>query len=156
MAVSPMIPSSLSYSSSSYSSPSTSVSLTNVGTIFLPIQVTKSQQNINKNNNNNNNNTIKYSTNPIIINEGQQGYRYVQNYIDPQKSFVYPHIENRIRSVGIVNKRKTSLIDTSVSYKISIDYIVGSSGTHIRCSSNFFLLDLYILWMIAREQNDNG
>jgi hypothetical protein len=154
MAVSPMIPSSLSYSSSSYSSPSTSVSLTNVGTIFLPIQVTKSQQNINKNNNNNN--TIKYSTNPIIINEGQQGYRYVQNYIDPQKSFVYPHIENRIRSVWIVNKRKTSLIDTSVSYKISIDYIVGSSGTHIRCSSNFFLLDLYILWMIAREQNDNG
>lgn len=144
-----MIPSSLSYSSSSYSSssPSTSASSTNVGTIFLPIQVTKSQKNIN----NNNNNTIKYSSsNTIILNEGQRGY----HYIDPPNSFVYHHPKNRIQLVGLkkTTTSSTSLIDTSVSYKISIDYIVGSSGTYIRCSSIYFLLDRYILWMIAREQ----
>ncbi len=90
------IPSSLSYSSSYSSSSSTSASSTNVGTVFLPIQVTKSQKNIN---NNNNNNYIQYITN-TSINEGQTGYRYVQKPIDLQKSFAYLNTGNRIQLVG--------------------------------------------------------
>jgi hypothetical protein len=85
------IPSSLSYSSSYSSSSSTSASSTNVGTVFLPIQVTKSQKN--------NNNYIQYSTNNPI-NEGQTGYRYVQKPIDQQKSFTYLNTGNRFQLVG--------------------------------------------------------
>ncbi len=96
MVGSSMIPSSLSYSSSYSSSSSTSASSTNVGTVFLPIQVTKSQKNIN---NNNNNNYIQYITN-TSINEGQTGYRYVQKPIDLQKSFAYLNTGNRIQLVG--------------------------------------------------------
>jgi hypothetical protein len=91
-----MIPSSLSYSSS-YSSSSPSSTSTNAGTVFLPIQVTKSQKNIN--NNNNNSNYIQYSTNNII-NEGHTGYRYVQKPIDQQKSFTYINTGNRFQLVG--------------------------------------------------------
>lgn len=80
MVVSSMIPSSLSYSSSYSSSSPTSASSTNVGTVFLPIQVTKSQKN-------NNNNTIKYSTITTSTNEGQKGYRYVQKQPIQHKAF---------------------------------------------------------------------
>ena len=81
MVVSSMIPSSLSYSSSYSSSSPTSASSTNVGTVFLPIQVTKSQKN-------NNNNTIKYSTiTTTTTNEGQKGYRYVQKQPIQNRAF---------------------------------------------------------------------
>jgi hypothetical protein len=93
MVGSSMIPSSLSYSSSYSSSSSTSASSTNAGTVFLPIQITKSQKN------NNNNNYIQYISN-ASINEGQNGYRYVQKPIDQQKSFAYLNTGNRIRLVG--------------------------------------------------------
>jgi hypothetical protein len=89
--VSSMIPSSLSYSSSYSSSSSTSAVSTNVGTVFLPIQVTKSQKN--------NNNHITYSANNTV-NDGQQGYRYVQKPIDQQTSFLYLNTGNRTQLVG--------------------------------------------------------
>jgi len=92
MVGSSMIPSSLSYSSSYSSSSSTSASSTNARTVFLPIQITKSQKN-------NNNNYIQYISN-ASINEGQNGYRYVQKPIDQQKSFAYLNTGNRIRLVG--------------------------------------------------------
>jgi len=92
MVGSSMIPSSLSYSSSYSSSSSTSASSTNARTVFLPIQITKSQKN-------NNNNYIQYISN-ASINEGQSGYRYVQKPIDQQKSFAYLNTGNRIRLVG--------------------------------------------------------
>jgi hypothetical protein len=58
--------------------------------------VTKSQQNIN------NNNTIKYRRNTIILNECQQGYRY----LDPPNSFADHRSRNRIQLVGLKTKKK--------------------------------------------------
>jgi hypothetical protein len=104
--VSSMIPSSsLSYSSSYSSSSSTSASSTNVGTVFLPIQVTRSQ---------NNNNSIIYS-NMTIKNEGQKGYRYVQKQIDQKQSLALRKTDHKIPWVG--ETTSSILIDTYVSYK---------------------------------------
>jgi hypothetical protein len=87
MVITPLVPSSLSYSSSSSSS--TSASSTNVGTVFLPIQVTKSQKH--------DNNNIRFTIN-TTINQGRQGYRYVQKDIDPSNSFTYLNNNTRNRS----------------------------------------------------------
>lgn len=97
--ISSTIPSSLSYSSSYSSSSSTSASSANVGTVFLPIQITKSQNN-NNNNNNSNNNCVKHKT-ITTITDTQRGYRYVQKEPAQQKVFTSLVIRNQNPLVGV-------------------------------------------------------
>lgn len=99
--ISSVIPSSLSYSSSYSSSSSASASSTNVGTVFLPIQVTKSQHNNKNSNNNNNSSNVKYTGNSSTTAiEGQKGYRYVQKQPEQKKSFACLKIDYGNLSVG--------------------------------------------------------
>jgi hypothetical protein len=117
-----MIPSSLSYSSSYSSSSSASASSTNSGTVFLPIQVTRSQQN-------NHNNII------FTRNEDRRGYRYVQKQSEAQNPYVCLKSGNHIQPLPKLSVSKNvHLIFFYLLYMTSIEYrrheSSGSSGTH--------------------------
>jgi hypothetical protein len=124
MVISSMIPSSLSYSSSYSSSSPTSASSTNAGTVFLPIQVTKSQKN-------NNNNTIKYSTITTTINEGQRSYRYVQKQPIQQKTFRCLKPEKK--QIHLVRLKANLLISNDIIKR----QISDSSGTNVYDALSF-------------------
>lgn len=91
------IPKSLSYSSSSFSSSSSSTSVpsTNPGTVFLPIEITKTQNSnnpdINKNNQFRNNNNQDYNKKFRIpsIDDIQNDCHYVEKEIHRQIPVVF-------------------------------------------------------------------
>ncbi|CAF2409831.1 unnamed protein product [Rotaria sp. Silwood2] len=132
MVISSTIPSSLSYSSSYSSSSSASVSSANVGTVFLPIQVTKSQNS----KNNNNNDSIKYSI-IATTKEGQRGYRYVQKQSEQQRPFACLKTGNQI----LLN------VDVDESTKIpSSSSIPGEGNNH----KSTIMMDSTVLRLIRR------
>ncbi|CAM4895290.1 unnamed protein product [Rotaria socialis] len=137
--ISSAIPSSLSYSSS-YSSPSSaSASSTNAGTVFLPIQITKSQNN-NKNCSQNNSSNIIHSTittNTTTTNEGQKGYRYVQKQPELQNSFACLKTGNRI----YLN------VDADESTRIPSSSIVAGEGNNYK---SIITMDSTVLRLIRR------
>ncbi|CAF0986323.1 unnamed protein product [Rotaria sp. Silwood1] len=134
MVISSTIPSSLSYSSSYSSSSSASASSVNVGTVFLPIQVTKSQNG--NNNNNNNNDSIKYST-ITSTKEGQRGYRYVQKQSEQQKPFACLRKGNKI----LLN------VDVDESTKIPSSSSIPGEGNN---NKSTIMMDSNVLRLIRR------
>lgn len=131
--LSPKLPLSLSYSSSS---PSTSTSSTNVGTVFLPIEINKSQQT----------NTSTYPKS--LYNENY----YVQNRNHSQKPFAYSNSTYRIPLVCKNEKKRKELFLLTLLFPIKYQLTsVGSSGTHKQCS---FFFSLPLLYLTIRFMDD--
>lgn len=130
MVVSTVIPSSLSYSSSCSSS-ATSTSSTNVGTVFVPIQVIKTQKN--------NNNTIPTSTttsNTLI--GSKTGYRYIQKQSQQLKPLLNFRAGNRTQSI----------LNLSVSQKKNVFFLY----TLFFILLQFFFLGLFFSLYIIRHR----
>ena len=140
-------PSSLSYScsSSSYSSlSSASASSTNAGTVFLPIQITRSQNN------------RSLQPKPVVskIDPTEKGYRYVQNQSEQRRPMVVPKAALATLSV------KLSFRDVflcSISDRLS--FVVGEIARAVQGRSDtllFFSLRVDVLWMMIMDNDDSG